>query len=149
MIDVGILPIQVLEYAVVKFGADGGVYVSASHNEPEYNGFKFLKEDGAVLYVEQFNKFIEIARKYHPWKEWICRDLLTQDLVPPFAEKEFDWAIAISLKGSIFGQVKDNDALTQRHLQDWRTIEPKIHRVAKMILILEYGRRNAEVILCG
>lgn len=61
--DVGITPIQVCEYAVVKFKASGGVYITASHNEPEYNGWKFLKEDGAILYSKQAQKLILEANK--------------------------------------------------------------------------------------
>ena len=58
IVDGGIIPIQVCEYAVSK-KADGGIYVSASHNEPEYNGFKFLKSDGSLLYPDQINELIE------------------------------------------------------------------------------------------
>ena len=54
--DVGVVPIQVAQYAIGQFKAQGGVYITASHNEPEYNGFKFLKQDGALLYPEQSNK---------------------------------------------------------------------------------------------
>ncbi len=59
IINVGVVPIQAAEYALQKFKAQGGVYISASHNEPEYNGFKFLKEDGAILYPEQSEKLIK------------------------------------------------------------------------------------------
>lgn len=61
IIDVGVLPTQVIEYAVLKFKADGGVSITASHNEPEYNGFKFLKQDGALLYESQSDKLIEMV----------------------------------------------------------------------------------------
>lgn len=61
IIDVGIAPVQIAEYAVQKFGADGGVYISASHNEPEYNGWKFLKQDGAILYPKQLDKLVKLV----------------------------------------------------------------------------------------
>ncbi len=48
-IDVGILPTPAIEYAVRHFNADGGIIITASHNEPYWNGFKFLNNDGAVL----------------------------------------------------------------------------------------------------
>ncbi len=60
--DLGIVPVQVAEYAVLKLGAQGGVYITASHNEPEFNGWKFLKEDGAILYPEQSDKLIKLTR---------------------------------------------------------------------------------------
>ena len=61
VINVGIVPIQVAEHAVQTFQAQGGLYISASHNEPEYNGFKFLKNDGAILYPEQSGELIKLA----------------------------------------------------------------------------------------
>jgi len=63
IIDVGVLPTQVIEYAILKYKADGGVCITASHNEPEYNGFKFLKQDGAILYPSQSDKLIELVHK--------------------------------------------------------------------------------------
>jgi len=48
-IDVGILPTPAIEFAVRHFGADGGIIITASHNEPYWNGLKFLRNDGAVL----------------------------------------------------------------------------------------------------
>lgn len=62
IIDVGTVPIPVAEYAIQKFQAQGGVYITASHNEPEYNGWKFLKEkDGALLYPQQFDRLKEMV----------------------------------------------------------------------------------------
>ncbi|MDD5146841.1 MAG: hypothetical protein PHN39_03855, partial [Candidatus Pacebacteria bacterium] len=58
VLDLGVVPIQVAEYAVVTLKARGGVYITASHNEPEYNGWKFLKEDGGILYPEQSDRLV-------------------------------------------------------------------------------------------
>ncbi|MDI6883472.1 MAG: hypothetical protein QMC93_03375 [Patescibacteria group bacterium] len=63
IIDVGVVPIQVCQHSILKFKAQGGVYITASHNPPKYNGWKFLKEDGALLYPEQAEKLIKIAHK--------------------------------------------------------------------------------------
>lgn len=49
IIDVGIAPTPCVEFAVRHFNADGGIVITASHNEPYWNGFKFLGGDGAVL----------------------------------------------------------------------------------------------------
>lgn len=63
VIDVGVVPIQVCEYAISKLKATGGVYISASHNEPPYNGWKFLKEDGALLYTQDSAKLISAVHQ--------------------------------------------------------------------------------------
>jgi phosphomannomutase len=39
------LPTPAIENAVREFNCDGGIIITASHNEPEYNGFKFLDND--------------------------------------------------------------------------------------------------------
>lgn len=63
IIDIGVLPIQAAEYSVLKFKTSGGIYISASHNEPEYNGWKILKQDGALLYPQQASQLIEKVHK--------------------------------------------------------------------------------------
>ncbi|MBI2650292.1 hypothetical protein HYX04_03185 [Candidatus Woesearchaeota archaeon] len=57
-IDVGIAPTPAIEFAVRHFNADGGIIITASHNEPYWNGFKFLGSDGAVLDEKDMNLVI-------------------------------------------------------------------------------------------
>lgn len=58
-IDVGISPTPAIEFAVRYFNADGGIIITASHNEPFWNGFKFLGSDGAVLNENEMNLVIK------------------------------------------------------------------------------------------
>ena len=58
IIDLGIATTPMTELAVREYKADGGIIITASHNEPEWNGFKFLDKDGAVLRPKQINKVI-------------------------------------------------------------------------------------------
>ncbi len=63
IIDVGIAPTPAVELAVREFGADGGIIITASHNEPYFNGFKFLRNDGAVLSENDMAEVIKIFHK--------------------------------------------------------------------------------------
>lgn len=58
-IDVGILPTPAIEFAVRYFNADGGIIITASHNEPFWNGFKFLNSDGSILNEKDMNLVIQ------------------------------------------------------------------------------------------
>jgi len=64
IIDVGAVPIQVAQYAILQFKASGGIYITASHNEPEFNGWKILKNDGALIYASQSEQLIEMVHRY-------------------------------------------------------------------------------------
>ena len=44
------VPTPMLSYSVMKLGCDAGIVITASHNPPEYNGFKVYDENG-VQYV--------------------------------------------------------------------------------------------------
>src|SRR3989344_8890057 len=61
-IDVGIATTPAIEFAVRHFNADGGIIITASHNEPYWNGFKFLGNDGAVLNEKDMNLVINNFR---------------------------------------------------------------------------------------
>lgn len=73
IVDLGILPTPVLQY-YVKSHPDitGGIVITASHNPPEHNGFKFIKEDGVEVSREE-EQSIESSCVTDvppaPWKE--------------------------------------------------------------------------------
>jgi len=68
IIDVGVMTTPGIEFAVRSLKADGGIIVTASHNEPEYNGFKFLDNDGAVSrysknIINRYNNISELSEE--------------------------------------------------------------------------------------
>ena len=48
-IDIGLSPTPVFYFAVDHFNCDGGIQITASHNPPEYNGFKIVKEKAVII----------------------------------------------------------------------------------------------------
>jgi len=63
VIDIGIASTPMTEFAVRHFKVDGGIIITASHNEPYWNGFKFLDKDGAVLRPKDMEKIIQSYNK--------------------------------------------------------------------------------------
>jgi phosphomannomutase/phosphoglucomutase len=49
IVDLGLVPTPVVQYAIPGIGANGGLVVTASHNPPEFNGLKCLAKDGTEL----------------------------------------------------------------------------------------------------
>lgn len=49
VIDVGLVSTPAFYFAVARFGYDGGMMVSASHNPPQYNGLKLVRAGGVPV----------------------------------------------------------------------------------------------------
>lgn len=56
----GVVPTPAVAYLVVKYGADAGVMLSASHNPFEYNGIKIFNGEGYKLLDAQEEEIEEI-----------------------------------------------------------------------------------------
>jgi phosphomannomutase len=53
VVDVGMVSTDALSFAVGKYGYPAGVMVTASHNPPQYNGFKILREEARALSLDE------------------------------------------------------------------------------------------------
>jgi phosphomannomutase/phosphoglucomutase len=61
IVDVGVVPTPLVYFAINHLKKDAGVMITASHNPPEWNGFKLFKRNGCV-YGKEMAEIKEIAR---------------------------------------------------------------------------------------
>jgi phosphomannomutase len=52
VVDVGMVSTDALYFAVGKFGLDGGVMITASHNPAQYNGMKFTRAQAQAISLD-------------------------------------------------------------------------------------------------
>ncbi len=59
VIDIGLVPTPAQYFSLFRLGVDGGIMITASHNPPEYNGFK-LSLNKETLYGKQIQEIKDI-----------------------------------------------------------------------------------------
>jgi len=60
--DLGIVPTPTVGLMVRNLRAGGGIVISASHNPPQWNAFKFFSSEGTFLKPDQFAELLENYR---------------------------------------------------------------------------------------
>ncbi|HSK68216.1 MAG TPA: phospho-sugar mutase [Candidatus Limnocylindria bacterium] len=85
-------PVPVLSFAVRHLGTAAGVVITASHNPPQYNGFKAYGPDGAQLAPEDADRVTqEIRRLDYAQCAPMARDeALARGLLQVIGEEEVD-----------------------------------------------------------
>lgn len=96
-------PTPELSFALRKLGCISGIVITASHNPPEYNGYKAYWEDGAQVTAPKDKEIIEEVKKvtdYHQVKTMDKEEALAQGLYQVIG-KEIDDAYMAELKKQI------------------------------------------------
>ncbi|MCW7467959.1 phospho-sugar mutase [Leptospira kanakyensis] len=62
-----VTPTPLLSYAIRYYKASGGIVITASHNPPEYNGFKAYLEDGGQLVPPDDSLIIKRISEINDW----------------------------------------------------------------------------------
>lgn len=86
--DVGLVSTDALYFAVGKYGFDGGVMITASHNPAQYNGMKFTRARAEAISLDTGLKTIrdQIASRNLPPAGAHIGALSQQDILDDFAE---------------------------------------------------------------
>ncbi|MCR4755325.1 MAG: phospho-sugar mutase [Lachnospiraceae bacterium] len=96
-------PTPELSFALREYGCIAGVMVTASHNPPEYNGYKVYWEDGAQVTPPHDTGIISevvAITDYHDVKTMSKEDAIAQGLYVTFGE-ELDDKYMVELKKQI------------------------------------------------
>ena len=89
VVDYGMLPTDVLYFAVVNDGVDGGVQITASHNPKQYNGIKMVRSAALPLSSDAGISDIRdmIAGDRLPPPSDARGGLTSRDVLPGYVEK--------------------------------------------------------------
>ena len=60
--DIGVVPTPLIYFAINRLQKDIGIMVTASHNPPEWNGFKLFSRKGCI-YGNDMERIKKIAKK--------------------------------------------------------------------------------------
>jgi phosphomannomutase len=88
VVDYGMIPTDVLYFAVARDGLDGGVQVTASHNPKQYNGMKMVRREALPLSGDAGISDIRdmIAANRLPAPAARRGTVTTKDVVAPYVE---------------------------------------------------------------
>ena len=86
--DLGLVSTDALYFAVGKYGFPAGVMITASHNPPEYNGFKICREDARAVSFEDGIKQIRDRALGDDFPPLAANrgDLIEKDVIQAYAE---------------------------------------------------------------
>lgn len=84
VVDVGTCPTPLLYFSVWHYEAQGGVMITASHNPPEYNGFKILAGKSTIHGQE-----IQEIRRIAASGDFVSGkgELISEEIVGPYLDK--------------------------------------------------------------
>lgn len=111
---VSLRPVPELSFAVRVLGCIAGIMITASHNPPEYNGYKVYWEDGAQIVPPKDKEIIEEVRKVKDYaqiqkiEEGEAKEKgLYQDIGEEIDEKYYETIQKLVLNPEVIKKQKD------------------------------------------
>ncbi len=139
-------PTPELSFAVRKLGCISGIVVTASHNPPEYNGYKVYWEDGAQVTAPKDVQIIDEVRNvtdYHTVKTMNKEEAIQQGLYVVIGS-EIDDAYMEELKKQII-----NPKMIKKMAKDLRIVYTPFNgtgNVPVRRILSELGFKNVYVV---
>jgi phosphoglucomutase len=124
-------PTPQLSFTIRHFGCDAGIVITASHNPPEYNGYKVYGNDGCQI-VAPFDK--ELVNRVKETSFDAIKNTRKEDLVSYLGEKEdqlyFDAIKELSVQPKVVKEFADTAIVytglhgtgavsTKRAMENW------------------------------
>jgi len=119
--DIGVIPTPLLYYSVYKFGADGGIMITGSHNPADYNGFKMMAGKAAVFGQDIQDIYQHIVKKDFESGAGTVKDA---EVITPYVEeipKGFDFKRRIKV---VFDAGNGTAGPTLHRLLEHLNVEP-------------------------
>ncbi|MCB1141718.1 MAG: phospho-sugar mutase [Leptospiraceae bacterium] len=120
-----VTPTPLLSYAIRHYKAQGGVVITASHNPPQYNGFKAYLEDGGQLVPPDDAKIIKAINDVTDWNDvqlLKTTDPIYKKFVSPVEKTVFE-----TYKKKVFSSPIYNKKLSKKDRESLRIVYSPLH----------------------
>lgn len=86
VIDLGLIGTEMVYFATAYYGYDGGIMITASHNPPEYNGLKMVRNESRPISSD--TGLLEIERMTHEgkWQREGTGSVQEKDVYPDYID---------------------------------------------------------------
>lgn len=139
-------PVPLLSYAVRELGCTAGIVITASHNPPEYNGFKAYWDDGAQVTAPKDAEIIDqvnLVERFEDVKTMSREDAMSAGLLEVIST-DLDDAYIEELKKLII-----DPELVKSEGKDFKVVYTPIHGSGNLPvrrILKEIGFENVSVV---
>lgn len=138
-------PVPELSFAVRKLNAIAGIVITASHNPPEYNGYKVYWEDGAQIVSPKDKQIIDEVNAVEDYKDikTISKEEATKKELYNVIGKEIDDAYMDELKKLVLNPGAINSQ------KDIKIVYTPLHGTGRMPvqrILKELGFTNVSIV---